>query len=1037
MCSRKCEKPEFFHLDVPKSVINEEILEYTSKQSSNGRQVVYDDLVRKFVLHKYAGRVISHLKILLSNKNMNVLVAAMQNSKLQRNFFRSLQAQTNLTKHAFFCKLFGILRIMKRSWNCFCRKSRSLIAVSILISELSRTGLKHYLNRRCSEVFEYIKTNTRMRSLFTKAARHMDRRSLRSALCILKCRMPSIAPSRLLSSHQGLRKMSLDTESYQMTTLQYSFQVLMALRHDSVDLRHYDNPLNGAITKNCPSYERCKMEIQNRFNEISSTETKRLALKRLKSRVENFYYIQEVEGFADERYRRCCVMRAIKKWIMIIHSRRRIGKEKEREKENKRSSHSFNLQRIIVLKEEKAFLIWWNRWLKNSSSVHNLSTSAVQIYKLKCVSKLFNKWKNLIPSKLMENCKSKTSWKNTFLEIYAAECARNLNIESTIRLPKSSKVELMTVHAILRIYLIKLKSLLVGRKEQAKNELVASQSRRHSLLRMCFKVLIRDSKESLHLLSIADNHFIIQSQRILFQKLKLFCDHKRIKGHQKNSLDLGTFSYHQTLRRIFFRIIFFSIKCQSHRRANDFKNHVMLFRKKQSGIFSEFCHKRYTLSASQDVLPHLHFRPTISMSTATESISLRKYLFTVNKSSDTVLSFKSINSMRFVLFALRRSLDKRKVYRRVCTSRSRLKRYVFIWMRQLAHEKYYEELICIHTKAKDTTKLHKSLKQWNLYTKKQLSHDQKVIQCCRKRVQHYFKIWSLFMCKRKRKSQESLMNLCRPRTNHGIQRRSRIKNLNIESLEDNNYRNYRRSGSGSGIKSIDVITSVSFHRFVALLKHWVSNKSRALKSKTLGVQTYVRNLFIRWKNKCYSSMSIAEYQQENKSRDDTSSRESMLKLKLKLRKSCDLAPAKRHKDNIIAVTKCRQHYMLIQSLSSFSETVKCSKQRKKQNLAGDEFFVDRNLGTVYRKLQDLCRRRHRVLRERETFKIVLNTSMLQECIHRIYRYCVCKWLSLQRLRLAALHARLRLIRRGFKSLIRHRIEMKRLLQRHTLLNLTI
>ena len=1028
MCSRKCEKPEFFHLDVPKSVINEEILEYTSKQSSNGRQVVYDDLVRKFVLHKYAGRVISHLKILLSNKNMNVLVAAMQNSKLQRNFFRSLQAQTNLTKHAFFCKLFGILRIMKRSWNSFCRKSRSLVAVSILISELSRTGLKHYLNRRCSEVFEYMKTNTRMRSLLTKAARHMDRRSLRSALCILKCRMPSIATSRLLSSHQGLRKMNLDTESYQMMTLQYSFQVLMALRHDSVDLCHYDNPITGETTKNCPSYERCKKEIKSRFNEISSTKTKRLALKRLKRRVGNFYYIQEVEGFADERYRRRCAMRAIKKWIMIIHSR-----SKEKENKNRRSSHSFNLQRIVVLKEKEAFLTW-NKWSKNSSSIHNLSTSAVALYESKCVSNLFNKLKNIIPSKLMENYKSKTGWKNTFLEIYAAECARNFNIESTARLPKSSKVELMTIYAILRLYLTKLKSLLVVRKAQAMDELIASQLRRRSLLSMCFKALVRDSKEILHLLSMANNHFIIQSQRISFQKLKSFCHH-RIKGGQKNSLDLAAYCYHQTLRRMFFRIIFFSIKCQSCHRADDFKNHVMLLRKKQSGIFSKFCLKRYTLSASQDVLPHFHFKPTISVSTAAGSISLRKYLCTVNKSSGIVLSCRDIYSMRSVLFALKRSLDKRKAYRRVCTSRPLLKRYLSIWMRQLALEKYFQELINIHAKAKDTTKLHRSLKQWNLYTKTQHSHDQQVVQCCRKRIQHYFMIWRLFMCKNK--CQESLMNLYRPRTNHGIQRRSRIKNQNPQILEeDNNYRNYRSgSGSRSGIKRIDVITSVCFHRFVTSLEHWGSQQNRALNSKTLGVQTYLRKLFIRWKNK-YSSISIAaEYQQDNESRGDTSSGESMLNLKLKLRKSCDLAPAKRHK--IIAVTKCRQHYMLIQSLTRFSQTVKCSKQRKKRNLAGDEFYVDRNLCTVYRKLEDLCRRRRRVLRDREIFKIVLNTSMLQKCIHRIYRYCVCKWLSSQRLRLAALHARLKLIRRGFKSLICHRMEMKRLLQRHTLSNLTI
>ena len=1015
MCSRKCERSEFSYLDVPKSVIYEEILEYTSKQSSNGRQVVYDDLVRKFVLHKYAKRVISHLKILLSNKEMNVLVATMQNSKLQRNFFRSLEAQTNLTKHAFFCKLFGILRIMKRSWNSFCRNSRSLVAVTILMSELSRTGLKHYLNRRCLEFFEHIKTNTRMRGMLTKAAKHMDRRSLRSALCILKCRMPSIATSRLLSSHQGLRKMNLNTESYQMTTLQYSFQVLMALRHDSVDLCHYDNPTTGAIMKNGLSSERCKTEIQSPFNEISSTKTKRLSLKRLKSRVMNFYHIQEVEGFADESCRRRRVMRAMKKWIM--HSIRIENKNKNKNK----GYQSLDLQRIIVLKEE-AFSNW-NKWSNYSSSVHNLSTSAVEFYISKSISKLFNKWKNLITSKLMENYenKTRTGGKKTFLEKYAAQCARNLYSEPTVKLSRSLKVKLMTNYAILHNYLIKFKSMLVARKVSAENKLAASQFRRHSLLSMCFKEFIRVCKDCLHLLSIANNHFIIQQQRISFQELKSFCHH-RIKG-QKNSFDLAAFYYYQTLRRTFFRIIFFSIKCQSCHRATDFRNHVLLIRKKQSEIFPKLSHEHHTLSASQDVLSHFQAIISVSIGTAAGPISLRKYLFTANKnkSSDTLLRFKNVYSMRSVLFALRRFLDKRKVYRRVCTSR--LKRCFSIWMRQLALEKHYEEVINIYTTANSAKKLRWSLKQWKLNTKTQLSHDQKVIQCSRRRVHHYFKIWNLFTCERKC-PRGSLINLYGPRTNHGIERILSvfINKKKHQILEDNNHRS--ESESGSGRKSIEVTTSFYFHRFVAKLNHWGSKKNRALKCKTLGVQTYLRKYFIKWKNKCYSSLMVSEYQQENDIRGgDTSSGESVLKLKL--RKSCDLAPAKRHKHEVIAVRKCRQHYMLMQSLSRLSEYVKCTKQYKKQNLAGDEFCVNRNLCTVYRKLEDLCRRRRIALSERKIFKIVLSTSTLQKCIHRFYSNCVCKWLALQRLRLAAIRARLKLTRRGFKSLVRHRIIMKR------------
>jgi hypothetical protein len=328
MALRTREDSEISNLIVSISDINQETREYSWKQPSNGRQVIGDDVVRMFVLRKYAGRAISQLYIHSSNKKMKVLVTAMESSKLQRKFFRSLRAQTNFSRHVDFCRLFCTSRIMKCAWKFFCRRIRSLIAVSLLITELSRTGLKHYFSTRCLEVFENMKMIIKVKSLMIQAAQHMKEKSLKNALLKLKCSMHFTATPRSTSTLQGRRKINQAAEFHRMMTLKCSFQVLRAFHRDSatsrdcirsVDQQHDQKKYTSyAITRICATSGQPKMrniEIQSQVMKVSSDNMKRRALIQLKRRVENFYLTQGIGGLADDRHRRRSLIRAFHKWI--------------------------------------------------------------------------------------------------------------------------------------------------------------------------------------------------------------------------------------------------------------------------------------------------------------------------------------------------------------------------------------------------------------------------------------------------------------------------------------------------------------------------------------------------------------------------------------------------------------------------------------------------------------------------------------------------------------------------------------------------
>ena len=253
------------------------------------------------------------------------------------------------------------------------------------------------------------------------------------------------------------------------------------------------------------------------------------------------------------------------------------------------------------------------------------------------------------------------------------------------------------------------------------------------------------------------------------------------------------------------------------------------------------------------------------------------------------------------------------------------------------------------------------------------------------------------------KKQGSLIYRCGSRTNQGI-----YQKVHLRTCGDNVT---CRTG---------LITRRCFHRVVASLGYRGSRCIRARKAEALGLRTYLMKLFKRWKERC---LPLSKYEHGNRSRGDVSAkRRSVFKLKLKVKKSWELAPAKRYR--ILAVRNCRQRHLLLHAFSLLLCTVRCCKQRKKSYLVADAFRSGRVLPAVFRQFQDLFKSRRRVLRESALFDRMVTSSMVRRCLHRIYRYCVCKWLLIQKQRLAVLHARLQLIKKGFRALVCQRSALR-------------
>lgn len=997
MALRAREDSEIPNLTVSKSEINEETREYSWKQSSNGRQVIGDDMVRMFVFRKYAGRAISQLYIYSSSKKMKVLVTVMESLKLLRKFFRSLQAQTNIARHVGFCRLFCTYRIVECAWKFFCRRIRSLIAVSLLITELSRTGLKHYFNTRCLGVFENMKMIIKVKCVMIQAAQHIKEKSLRIALLKLKCSMHSTATPCRTSSLQGLRKINLAAEFHRMIILKRSFQVLRAFHRDSkasrdcirsVDQHHNKNKyISEAITRICATSEQPQMrnmKVQSHVLKVSSNSIKRQALMQLKRRVENFYLLQGIEGLADDRHRRRSLIQAFHKWITQC---RCIMKENS-------ALRSLNTCKNFT-SVEKAFLIW-KKSTGCSFSDHFLSLAAEGFSMSKSTSNLIDKWNDLLPSKYLEHHGNKAGRNDAHLRMSPAECIKNMKVGSSGRQPKYFKTDLMTIYIILRKCWTKFESLLIMREARIANLLTACQFRRYYFLQTCFKVFMRVNEAGLHMLHIAHKHIIAHSQRISFRKLRLLGRHR--VGARENGLSLAARATHHTLERAFLSIIEYKKKCQSSHSAAEFRNSKLLRSREQSVSENKCYPKRCSASASQRTFSL--FIPTSTGITFPMRVSLQKYRSTswAKKASGIESNVRSIFVMRSAFTTLCRLLSTRKAYRKVCSSR--LKRYTSTWLQYLELRKSSRLIINIRITSNNMMKVRKSFQCWLEHKKKAFLQDQKVEEHSRMQFINYFQLWKLFVLRSKK--QGSLIHRYEPRTNHAIYQKAHI----------------RKCGDTVNCRT-GLISRRCFHHVVASLGYRGSRCIRARKAHTLGQRTYLMKIFKRWKERC---LPLSKYEHGYRSRNDVlGKRRSVLKLKLK--KSWELAPAKQYR--ILAVCKYRQRHLLLQALSLLLGTVRCGKQRKKSYLAVDAFRSGRILCTVFRQFQDLCRRRRRDLRESALFDRMVTSSMVRRRLHRFYRYFVCKWLLLQRLRFAVLHARLQLIKKGFRALVCHRIGVQR------------
>ena len=123
----------------------------------DGVKIKSDYMVDKFLLYKYAWRVLKQLYDNSSRKYMSLMMTTISNKKFQQKLFVFLKLRTILKKNLIMGSYIGDLNLMKRSWQLISWKFILRGKRRAVESELTTAVDKYRLNKEGSKVFEILK----------------------------------------------------------------------------------------------------------------------------------------------------------------------------------------------------------------------------------------------------------------------------------------------------------------------------------------------------------------------------------------------------------------------------------------------------------------------------------------------------------------------------------------------------------------------------------------------------------------------------------------------------------------------------------------------------------------------------------------------------------------------------------------------------------------------------------------------------------------------------------------------------------------
>ena len=123
----------------------------------DGVKINSDYMIDKFLLYKYAWKILKQLYDNSSRKYMCIMMTSLSNKKLQQKLFVFLKLRTALKKNLIMGSYIGELNLMKRSWHLLTCKCILHGKRRAMKSELITAVHKYRLSKEGSKVFEVLK----------------------------------------------------------------------------------------------------------------------------------------------------------------------------------------------------------------------------------------------------------------------------------------------------------------------------------------------------------------------------------------------------------------------------------------------------------------------------------------------------------------------------------------------------------------------------------------------------------------------------------------------------------------------------------------------------------------------------------------------------------------------------------------------------------------------------------------------------------------------------------------------------------------
>ena len=522
-------------------------------------------MVDRYLLYKYAWKLLRQLYINSSARYMRILVNDISDKRREQKLFSTLRARTEFTKRRILGIYIGELKILKRSWCLFFSKFVAYRQEMTFNLNAKRIVDSYYLQKEGYKVFSLLRKKVLYQQTIDRpTSDYFEVRSLRNALFSLRChahacrgdiredareyggeghsRVDGVGDRGGLPSHEGrsAKRRSGHYCSLRETRVIDTAERFCVSRDQLIDSTHY---LNASYAQR---------GIRVLLDAVASNREKR-----------------DFEEFAVNYHAEQGVVNVMRIWLRL-----RDENIKEDERMIVACSHAY-------LNMKKKAVLFWVKAKSSLSNIRSLDNSSTCRFNGNTIQKSMRKWRSLystVKSQYSNYTRGKAHCLSKGFEKFKSKIDKHkiydLTKNSTIRMK-------LLAFRVSKCWMV-LTATVRRRALRRKNRIAALKFRDRSLLRRTFEVFSSMVSGSVAALQYVRNNIIVRYQRRIIRYLY---DNKvgRADGRKRNLL-LSAHAVKKSMLRIFQ---FLQKLAEAAAKARETKKRIRSNERRQSEIFFE------------------------------------------------------------------------------------------------------------------------------------------------------------------------------------------------------------------------------------------------------------------------------------------------------------------------------------------------------------------------------------------------------------------------------------------------------------------